>query len=347
MSGILTRYVITPGSLSALPNTPTAVYTVSLTDDGGDPVAAPQLLIFSLDDGGAGGTFTPSAVTIPTGGMSGSFTYSNAAACHPTLTVLPVGGPLAGLPQAQQLPGSVGITTQACISVYAQWPTIDDVQDFLLRADITLRGEPAQSVLDAVIYDVQRRTLRQFVADTHDTQRTYAGTGTAEQEIDEIIALTSVTVVGYQSAPGYTLGSVQVFQEQGKPQTRLITARGSLPGLVGEGYIAPYPTRFPTGRSNILVTGVFGYSCSIPPDLWNAVAGEMAFRLASEAMFSPQGRVLEDDRGDVRKKYREADPALIGWHADYMNKTAACIGGYARPSGRRLRNLFPRPFAEM
>lgn len=347
MSGILTRYVINPGSLSALPGTPTPPYTIYLTDDGGNPVAAPVPILFSLDDGGQGGTFTPAAVVIPTDDLSATFTYANTAACHPTLTVLPVGGPLAGLPQAQQLPGSVGITTQACISTYAQWPTIDDVQNFLLRADITLRSNLAQSVLDAVIYDVGRRTLRQFVADTHDTQRTYAGTGTAEQEVDEIVALTSVTVVGYQSAPGYTLGSVQVFQEQNKPQTRLITARGSLPGLVGEGYIAPYPTRFPTGRSNILVTGVFGYACSIPPDLWNAVAGEMAFRLASEAMFSPQGRVLEDDRGDVRKKFRAADPMMIGWHDDYNRKTGACIGGYARPSGRRLRNLYPRPFAEM
>lgn len=310
------------------------VYTLSLQDAGGNPTPADTGgQAFTLSDGVAGGTFAPSMVTVPAGQVSATFTYSNPAAGSFTLSATPSGGDLAG---------QSGLTAQCVVSAYTQWPILPDVQAVLVRAGISLRFIHVQPLLDGVVREVEKRTLRQFVMDSSDTSRIYDGTGTAEQETDEILSLTGVTVIGYQSAPGYTLANVYIVNELHKPQTRLVCARGSLPALVGEGYIAPYPTQFPGGRQNIEVTGRFGYGAAIPEDLWESVAEEMAFRLAKEAIFAPGGRVMEDYRGDVKKRYTLTEPEVIGWHDRFEKRMTDPRFGYKRPAGRRLRNLRAR-----
>ena len=48
----------------------------------------------------------------------------------------------------------------------------------------------------AVEAEIGRRTGRQFLADAADATRYFDGSGVQEQEVDEIVSLTSVTVIG-------------------------------------------------------------------------------------------------------------------------------------------------------
>ena len=227
---------------------------------------------------------------------------------------------------------------------YAAWPTQADIQRRLSSAGLTLRLTGSDlttrfaEVVDEVTTEITRVTLRQFIADTVDTQRTYDGTGTAELEVDDMVSLTSVTIVGIQTAPGYTMSGVMLVGEYNKPQTRIVAARGSQPAFITEGIIVPVPTLFPAGRQNITVTDKFGYGAEIPRDLWQAVCGEMAHRLATEAVFDPAGRVNEWQEGDERERRSLAGASDTEWHGVYE----AAIHNYRRRAGRRLRNFKPR-----
>ncbi|BDI27992.1 hypothetical protein CCAX7_000430 [Capsulimonas corticalis] len=225
---------------------------------------------------------------------------------------------------------------------YTIWPTSEDVQLRLSHAGVTLRNvnlaRRFQQAMDGVTAEVARKTKRQFLPGAAGEVRIYDGTGTAEMEIDEIVSLTSVAVVGIQSAPGYTLTDVQLIQEQNKPLTRLVVARGSVPAFISEGVIVPYPSLFPAGRQNILVTGQFGYGAEIPHDLWDAVCGEVARRLTAEAIFSPGGQVSVRKAGDEEERYKLPTATDAAWGLDY----AAKLADYTRPAGKRLRNMRPR-----
>jgi hypothetical protein len=224
---------------------------------------------------------------------------------------------------------------------YTTWCGTADVQARLSAAGVTLRdttGSRIAAVVDEVTAEVARRTLRQFVADAVDQTRTYDGAGTAEIEIDEIVSLTGVQVTGLQMMPTYTLAGVTIVQEQNRPQTRLVVAQGSVPAFTTEGVFAPYPLIFPAGRQNISVTGRFGFAAQIPPDLWHAVCGEMAYRLCSEAIFDPAGRTVLWREGDEETRLQLAESDATKWHDIYLKAVAK----YKRPSGRRLRNMRPR-----
>lgn len=219
---------------------------------------------------------------------------------------------------------------------YSKWPTPAAIDRRLQAIGLTLR-QPTRipELLDEVIDEVGTRTLRQFVADASDTSRIYNGTGTAELEVDEMVALTSVTVIGYNSLPGYGLGDVQLIQEAGKPQTRLVVGRGSLAAWTTEAVLTPVPLIFPAGRQNIEVTGKFGYGPIIPPSLWSAVAGEVAYRAGQEGLFSVSGRVTEKMEGDVRRKVELGKAESLPWHGTYEDR----VKYFTRPAGRRFRNL--------
>jgi hypothetical protein len=224
---------------------------------------------------------------------------------------------------------------------YTIWPALPDVQTRLDAAGVTLRDKGSclrrfQQALMAVTSEVVRTTKRQFLPASD--VRLYDGTGTPEQEIDEIVSLTGVAVVGMQSAPGYTLSGVTIVKEQAKPQTRLVVARGSVPAFISEGALAPYSCLFPAGRQNIEVTGTFGYGATIPQDLWDAVCGELACRLASEALFTPAGRLSSRKVGDEEERYKLPEATDMEWRRAYL----CALDDFKRPSGKRLRNLRPR-----
>jgi len=224
---------------------------------------------------------------------------------------------------------------------YTAWPTVADMDTRLADAGITLRAsvtsDRKQELLAAVVAEVGHRTGRQFLPDASDTTRVYDGSGTAELEVDEMVSLTSVAVIGLQSDPGYSLSDVTLVDEPGQPRNRLVTGRGSLPALARSGAAWPVRHSFPAGRQNIRVTGKFGYAAAIPADLWSAVADEAAARLAAEALFRPSGQVQEWREADVMKRFRLVD---AGDGTRWTPRFREALCRYRRPAlGRRLRRV--------
>lgn len=222
---------------------------------------------------------------------------------------------------------------------YLAWPTVADVQPLLDACSITLRVTGAaaairiQRALTAVTDEVGRETRRQFVADATDTVRVYDGSGGPRQKVDEMVSLTAVTIIGLQSDPGYTLGDTILEQRQGEPKTWIITARGSLPAYATEALYLPWRQIFPEGRQNVQVTGKFGYGATVPVDLWEAVAGEAAFRLASEVSYRPIGRVSKQQIGPSSTTYHPDEPTLTGWHKQF----AGAVKRYRRRGDARVQ----------
>jgi hypothetical protein len=226
---------------------------------------------------------------------------------------------------------------------YTAYPTVDDVQLLLDSCAVTLRLDAPDAaarierVIGDVTTEVERDTLRQFIAGEDDEARSFDGSGTPEMEVDELVALVGVTVIGVTSDPGYTLAPVLV-SEQGRPRTRLVLGRGSLPAWQTAGVMIPSQNVFPAGRQNIVVTGTFGYGATVPVDLWESLCGEMALRLCQEVSWRPIGPVTQLKIGESSTTYKPSLPWATGWHDRYRQ----ALKRYRRPSGRRLRLLGPQ-----
>lgn len=222
---------------------------------------------------------------------------------------------------------------------YTTWPAASDVLDRLDAAGLSLRprlyNDRVAPLLASVITEIGQRTQRQFLPGPTTEVRYYSGTGSAEQEVDEMVSLASVGVIGLNFLPVYTLNDASLVYEQGRPMTRLIVARGSVPALTSEGVFLPYPWYFPAGRQNIAVTGSFGYAATIPADLWEAAACEAASRLAAEAVHVQGGRLKSFSEGGIAETRDFMLTTSIGWHEVFEAKVTL----YKRPSGRRLRNM--------
>lgn len=223
------------------------------------------------------------------------------------------------------------------ISAYAAWPTVAHVNLFLTAAGLSLRlssGDAETRILfaaDEVIGELERTTLRQFIADTSPTVRFYDGNGTSELDIDEFITLQSVAIVGYQSDPGFVLANITSVQEFGKPVTRILATHGAYPAWQTQGL--PVAQIFPEGRQNVLVTARFGFGPYVPTDLWNAVCGEIAARVGAEAVYDPAGRVSEWQEGVEREQHELPLVDATGWHEAYRK----ALRRYRRPTNRKLR----------
>ena len=220
---------------------------------------------------------------------------------------------------------------------YTSWPVLTDVQARLAAASIVLRTPTdmnrQEAAIDAVVAEVSRRTQRQFVPGAAGEVRCYDGSGSPEQEVDEMVSLSSVFIVAYDQAPVYALTDALLTSEQGKPQTRITVSRGTITTYAG-GSLFPYAWHFPAGRQNVQVTGQFGFAPLIPADLWEAVCGEMATRLAREATFYQNGQVNFNKAGDEEKRFAIKSVDVV-WHEEFE----AMIGFYKRRMGRRLRGL--------
>jgi len=225
---------------------------------------------------------------------------------------------------------------------YTDWPVKADGELLLKSAGLETRLDP-QRFADRferaradVIGQILRKTHRQFVAGADDEERFYDGTGAAEQEVDEMVSLSSVVVIGLQSDPGYTLDNVLLVEDQAIARTRIIVAQGSLPAYATNAAFLPYRTIFPVGRQNIKVIGKFGFAAEIPADLWEAACGEMMSSISNELLFQQDGRVLKKTTGDV--SYTYALETMRDWHDGFLT----ALRDYKRPSGRRLRMMAPR-----
>jgi len=211
------------------------------------------------------------------------------------------------------------------------WPTVANVEARLAAAGLALRSSAdVVGALADVVAEVERETQQQFIADTVDSIRFYDGSGTPELEVDPMVSLTAIAaLISATDTIGTPYPYARLIAEIGRPLTRIIVAQGSAWQM--------YPQSFLAGRQNIRVTGKFGYGATVPPDLWAAVAGEAASRLAGEAVHTGRGRIQSRQIDAVRVAY--FDNSDVGsWHARYLK----AIDRYSRSLGRQLRLWKPR-----
>lgn len=232
---------------------------------------------------------------------------------------------------------------------YSAWPIEYDVMLGLLSLGIvTDASDPSQlrggairltRVVEEVPAEVLRRTHRQFIADTVDTLRYFDGSGTGVQEVDEMVSLTSITILGLPPpAQPFTLQNAYLEEQENYPKTRIAIYQSSLPG-----YGVNYLIGFPEGRRNIAVTGKFGYGVTIPADLWNVVLDEEVARIATDQVFSGSGRVANWKIGNDSEAYDLRLPdEVTGARMRFLRACGNGPGGYQRPLSRRLRKLRPR-----
>ena len=231
---------------------------------------------------------------------------------------------------------------------YTGWPTADDVTARLARAGAVLKvtgGDAAAAIaaqIAAVVADVDMRTTRQFIADAEPVTRYYDGSGTAFLEVDEFVTFVSATAIGLNADPGYPLANIVPVYEQGKPQRLLTRGQGGLPAFQVAAVYQPVPTIFPAGRQNIQVVCNWGYAATIPANLWEDVACEVARRLIDESIFvmdtgtGGAGAVRQFGGGDEKILYSGSSD-VTKWGARYEQS----IKNFKRRTGRRLRNLRP------
>lgn len=241
-----------------------------------------------------------------------------------------IGGVATGAIDTFAITGAAAST----VSALTGWPAVADVQAKLSVAGITLRDDAdsdyIQLIINAVVAELLQATKREYV-ETAEATRYYDGSGTGRQVVDPMVSLTSVELIGYTADPPLLeVENIYLENRQGYPRNQLLIRQGSAPAT---GY---WLTAFPQGRANIAVTGTFGYGEAIPQDVWEAVAGESAERLAMEAMFS-QGGILEQwHETEASEKYRLVDRETgMYWHRNYL----MVIKARRKPFQERLLNL--------
>lgn len=218
---------------------------------------------------------------------------------------------------------------------YTAWPDQSDIEARLTNAGITPRssisaGYYAQ-VADAIVAYITHKTHRQFLAGSAGEIRYFDGSGVGDQLVDEFVAITAVSVVGF-IATGSLLSLTQVVSADTStfPTNRLIIFQSSLPTQQNL-----WVNYFPRGRRNIKIAGTWGYGQYIPDDVWWAACGRMAALIAAETSIpGASGRIRKWIEGDASEELNLDLPGEVaGWDAGFKEM----LRTYKRPMSQRGR----------
>lgn len=224
---------------------------------------------------------------------------------------------------------------------FAAAPTSMAVRGLLDTAGISVPASMDDDFINleiqAVAGDLQHRTGRQFVPGCAGEVRYYDGSGTGEMVIDEYISVSAVDVlmVPPMNVVSTALNFYEVVENL-KPKTRIGI-------LQGPPNFPAYWQSFPGGRSNIQVTGQFGYSNPMPAEVYQAMLKMIAGRLADSLTMSSKndsvigGRIVSWTELDVTERYADALPSVaLGWAKEYEE----VILDHMKSRKRRSRRLW-------
>ena len=201
------------------------------------------------------------------------------------------------------------------------WPTYTDGNAYLTGFGITIGATFdttfQQRMLDAVVDEFTQYTRRQFVPSATGVTRHFDGSGTGEMEIDDYIDITTVRAIGYLGSlgTGLTFQNVWETDRNAYPKNRLQIYQGSLPA-----FARTFVDVFPVGRSNIECVGQWGYAAEIPANVWEAIAGEYASRLATLKAYNREGFLEQWREADVGEILKLQPPAqFLPMHQNFLN----------------------------
>ena len=202
---------------------------------------------------------------------------------------------------------------------YTALPTATEVYAFLAGANITpglaQTADAVGGLIGAAYRKVQRETGVQWLAGTAGEVRSFDGSGTGELKVDPFVTVTAVQFLIYPQATGVEVTGFKEVQRMGDmPKTRIQIFQG--PSYAVAGYI----DRFPQGRSNVNVTGTWGYAPTVPEDVFMAIVKQSAADIAALSAASAQGRVVDWREGDVTEQYADLTVGdAIGWLRDVQD----------------------------
>ncbi len=222
---------------------------------------------------------------------------------------------------------------------YTDWPLPADVFDLLTASNIdpvvTSADDLVQNWIDAAAQEMRKLTNRQFVAGSAGEIRYYDGSGTGMQTVDEFVDVTAVEFLMYPQVAGINVTYWYEKLSNGYPNTVLQIVQG--PSNTNYGYIAA----FPRGRSNVKVTGTFGYGATVPVDVWNAVLQKAAASIAASNSLSAQGKLSKWVDGDVSEDYGAQMPGEVaGWLNDFKETARRYRRPYRELRRRQTVDLF-------
>lgn len=202
--------------------------------------------------------------------------------------------------------------------VYTDFATLANLKDFLAGAhidtaasDFDVSDDALQAILDAREENLKILTSRQFVPGSAGEIRYFDGTGHGFLRIDEYV---DITAIDFFYVPGTAYVSAINFVEvDQKPW-----AKEKIQILQGQANVNyGFFQRFPEGRSNIKVTGTWGYGSTIPPDVWLAHLQASAADVMQQNTLSAQGQTLKYIDGDASEQWT-GEP--IGISAGWLGK---------------------------
>jgi len=224
------------------------------------------------------------------------------------------------------------------LPTYTAWPTSSEVLTATSVMGFTLpvaaSADYVTEIVTALASEVTRDCKRTFIKET--ATRYFDGSGTGELEVDEYIDNSSIDIKSYfGSIAGLGLTDWWEVQRNIRPKNRIQIYQGSTPSLT-----RIWLGSFPPGRSNIKVTGDWGYAETIPIDLWQAVKKMAAVLLGLEVMLNGgKGFMSSWKEADVIEQYMLLDPGRFTKYSSIFEKAKH---RYRRPDGYQLRQQFRR-----
>ena len=193
---------------------------------------------------------------------------------------------------------------------YTALPTVLNVKELLSQVGITTTAP--DDLIESFLIDardgIKLATRYQWVPAAG--VRYFDGSGTGQQIVDEYVSISTIEVL---TIPSVTTNQFLNFSEVENPygaKTKVNIFKGPANATYG------YWSRFPEGRQNIQVTATWGYSTTIPGDVWLAHLYEAAGQLANMNASNSSGpaRLLSWTDADVSERYADGTAnEILGW----------------------------------
>lgn len=200
---------------------------------------------------------------------------------------------------------------------YTTWPTVADVTALMQSVGLTvpssLSSDLIQLHIDSASNLMVHRTGTQFLPDATDVVRYFDGSGTGMLNIDPYVSITSIVLYTLPAYSTVNLLNWVAVERVPFAKTKLQILQGQPNMLYG------WFTYWPIGRSNVQITGKFGYGANIPVAVWDAVLSLAAADCADGLMIASNKGALKSVK-DLAVDYTWMEKTIsdvAGWRAKF------------------------------
>ena len=199
---------------------------------------------------------------------------------------------------------------------YTAWPLAADVVTMLASANITpsagITTDIKTLAINEAVTKLVQKTGREFLPTSAGTIRYYNGSGNGKMFIDDYITITAIEFFQVPSSGTVSISNWVEVSNSPYAKSEIQILQGPSNMSVG------WWTYFPQGRSNIKVTGTFGYGTSIPGAVWSAVLGLAAANIADRMRLSSNGMLTGVKDLDQDFTFSDKQISMVsGWSSAF------------------------------